>query len=278
MLLNPGSDSLGKFPTRNFAVLSNSVIELNGIPAGKYTVMMPDSAAGPRAAVTVAELDLGREWSGAGSIRRRADEYRKTGTADSGGGRRPQQLMALQNGEHKVVAVAPAHEKGEVQLLGILAGKYVVLAGTPTRNYSVVRIGANGAQSSGHSLDVAAGATTKARFLLWVVQAAWKGFARHGGKGVAGVMVALVPKDPWPIANCFAAISAIWMEASVSQAWFRANTRLWRSSTDGTWIGRSPHRRPLCRSRAQDLDHCGGPRGGSLVRCGGSTNAVSGNS
>ena len=58
-LLNLESGSSGEFPTRNSAVLSDGAIELNGVPAGKYTVMMPDNAAGPRAG-TVAELDPSR--------------------------------------------------------------------------------------------------------------------------------------------------------------------------------------------------------------------------
>ena len=52
------------------------------------------------------------------------------------------------------------------------------------RDYSGVRISANGTQSSGHSLDLAAGATTEGTVSLVGGTGRVEGFAKHAENGV----------------------------------------------------------------------------------------------
>lgn len=159
-----------------------------------------------------------------------------------------------------MVAAPPADEKGEVQLLGIPPGKYVVLADTPMRDYSVVRMSANGTQSSGHSLDLAAGATTEGTVSLVGGTGSVEGFAKRAGKGVAGVMVVLVPKDPEANGELFRRDQSDRWKLQPRQ---RGSRRRYdpgdRAPMGLGWVA-ARHQRSLPRSQAQDLSECGGPR------------------
>ncbi|GAC1513461.1 MAG: hypothetical protein NVS1B11_25930 [Terriglobales bacterium] len=57
-------------------------------------------------------------------------------------------------------------------------------------------ISAEGAQVSGHAIDVKAGSTPKIKLILVGGTTAVEGIAKRSGKAVAGAMIVLVPKNP----------------------------------------------------------------------------------
>ena len=82
-------------------------------------------------------------------------------------------------------------------------GKYALLAATPVNDYAVTRITINGSPSNGHDLDIVSGTTIEGTVTLIGGQTIVRGFAKHAGKGAAGAMVVLVPKEPEANAELF---------------------------------------------------------------------------
>lgn len=105
-------------------------------------------------------------------------------------------VLALRTPEHRVVRAATVSTQGECEILEVPPGKYDVLAATPINDYAVASMVINGSRSSGHSLTVVAGTSVDATVTLVGGQVVVQGVAKREGKGVAGAMVVLVPKDP----------------------------------------------------------------------------------
>jgi hypothetical protein len=78
----------------------------------------------------------------------------------------------------------------------VAAGKYEVLVWGPGTRYSVAHMSVDGAQISGHSLSLAAGTSSSVSLAVVTGDAEIQGTATRTGKGVAGAMVVLVPKNP----------------------------------------------------------------------------------
>jgi hypothetical protein len=85
---------------------------------------------------------------------------------------------------------------GESQFVHIPTGKYSLLAATPANDYAVTRIVISGSPSKGHDLDVTAGSSIEGAIALVGGQTIVEGVAKRAGKGVAGAMIVMVPKDP----------------------------------------------------------------------------------
>src|SRR5262249_8649974 len=86
--------------------------------------------------------------------------------------------------------------QGEVDLGELAPGTYDVLAASRADSYSVVRIGMNGQETSGHTLHVPAGTALSVTLSMVAGMAGVGGYARGGGKPVPGAMVVLIPKHP----------------------------------------------------------------------------------
>jgi len=189
-------DGPAKPDFRSFTMLAEGVVELSGIPPGKYTVFVPDNAAGPEEGA-LTEIDLNRNGqeltpSSGAPVSRLKFMVHILGEA-----RMPQGLvLALQNGEHEVVAASGVDEKGEWEFIHILPGKYNLLAATPANDYAVTRIVTNGSPSKGHNLEIASGSALEGTVTLVGGQTIVQGIARRAGKGVPGAMIVMVPKDP----------------------------------------------------------------------------------
>jgi protocatechuate 3,4-dioxygenase beta subunit len=195
-LLNLGPDIAGNRRLDNVSMPAPGTIELWGVPAGKYTVVMPENGAGKMDGA-IAEFNLTRNGQELDLASGERVCSAKFVVHILGEDRLPEQLLvALQNAEHKTVAAAPVDANGEAELLGIPPGKYVVLAATPAKDYAVVQITANGNQTSGHTIDIAAGSAVEGTVSLVGGTGGVEGFAKRGGKGVPGAMVVLVPRDP----------------------------------------------------------------------------------
>jgi len=85
---------------------------------------------------------------------------------------------------------------GDATFENISAGKYTIIVSSPARPYSVVRTSSQGIEIAGHDLSVTPGASLDLTVSLVGGAVTLEGFVKRRDKPVAGVMVALVPKDP----------------------------------------------------------------------------------
>ena len=181
---------------QNFSMLGSGLMELSGIPAGKYTVRMREYGTRPMAGA-MTEIDLNRSGQELDPSAGEPVSSAKFTVRIVGDPRIPQGLvLALQNGERKVVVSSRVDGNGESQFLHIPTGKYTLLAATPANDYAVTRIVIGGSPSKGHSLEIAAGSSIEGTVSLIGGQTIVQGVAKRDGKGVPGAMIVMVPKDP----------------------------------------------------------------------------------
>lgn len=108
---------------------------------------------------------------------------------------RKELFLVLREKQH-VVAYGRVSSAGQVEFKNVAAGNYEVLAGSQNVSYAVVKVATDGQVGSGHTLKVAPGASLAVTLTLASGSGRVEGFAKLGGKGVAGAMVVLIPKHP----------------------------------------------------------------------------------
>ena len=193
LLQAPAFDGVEQIQAQGAQMISPGVYEVNGIAAGKYLVRMPDSSGGFKAA---AEMDLSNSQELDSTSARSASNI-KAAVQVRGAANLPEELhVALRNSKGRFVAWEPVNPKGEVEFQDATPGKYEVLAGTPTKAYSVVGITSDKGETRGHSLTVPAGASLAVSLSLVEGTVNVEGFAKRAGKPASGAMIVLVPKDP----------------------------------------------------------------------------------
>ncbi len=171
------------------------VFELSGVPAGKYSVLLPDPQTGriqQSSQITLdkdgQELDLNRGEVMA-SVKLSAKMPRQAPVSQ-------QVTMGLLDSHMRVIAANAIDAAGEVTLEGVPPGKYALVAFSPDKRYSVVRTIFPGVEASDHVLSLTAGSSLSGTVFLALGVVAVEGFVHRGGKPSSGVMVALIPKDP----------------------------------------------------------------------------------
>lgn len=200
-IMSHSSESFGG--PENFQMLSQGLVELSGIPAGKYTLHTP-GIPGSESSGSITEVDLNQNGQEVNPASGEPVSNAKFSVRVLGQAQVPQQLLlALRDAGHKVVRTAPVDPQGEAELADIPPGKYALLAATPVNDYAVMRITINGSPSNGHSMDIVSGMTIEGTVTLIGGQTIVRGFAKRSGKGAAGAMVVLVPKEPEANAELF---------------------------------------------------------------------------
>lgn len=170
--------------------------EISGIPAGKYTIAIPDPSTG-RMGSRTSEIDLNTDGQEIDASSGEPASSVKISVRVVGETKIPAQMaVALQNSDRHLVGADEVDAQGEVNFAGIASGKYTVLASAPGKGYSVIRISSDGSETSGHTLDVAPGSTMTCSIQVIGGSSNVEGVAQHAGKPVSGAMVVLVPKDP----------------------------------------------------------------------------------
>jgi hypothetical protein len=171
------------------------VFELDGVPAGKYSVVLPDPQSGrPQQSSQITldkdgqELDVSHAEAMA-SIKLSVKMPRQAPVSQ-------QVTMGLQDSRMRVIAANAIDAAGEVTLEGIPPGKYALVAFSPDKRYSVVRTVISGVETSDHVLTLPAGSSLSGTVFLALGVVTVEGFVHRGGKPSSGVMVALIPKDP----------------------------------------------------------------------------------
>jgi hypothetical protein len=174
-------------------LISPGVAEITGIPAGRYNVSIP----GPGPTLQLNGVDLTKDGEEIDASKGEVSSSVKFSVHIRGEAKLPPQLSVGLRSESRVVAVGQAvSSKGEAEPQQVAAGKYEVLVWGPGRRYSVAYMSVDGAQISGHSLSLAAGSSPSVSLTVVTGDAELQGTVMRAGKGFAGAMVVLVPKNP----------------------------------------------------------------------------------
>ena len=188
-------DTVENVQAEGMQSVAPGVYEVTGVPAGKYIVRRPEPKT--RQLLQSNEMDLARNGQ---ELDQSISE--PVGAANLSvklprGGQFPKQFsIALQDSRRRTVAFKPVDTAGEVTFGDLPAGKYAILVSSPTKPYSVARTSSQGVETSGHELNVTPGASLDVTVFLAGGVVTLEGFAKRGGRPMAGAMVILVPKDP----------------------------------------------------------------------------------
>ncbi len=169
------------------------VVEITAAP-GKYELRMPpqNNEPGKSSEVEITqdnqELDTSAGQS-VSSISAKVEVIGETAFP-------PQMAFGLRDAQRRIVARGEANPSHEVTFTDVVPGNYQVVVGAASRAYSVISMMVNGSQVSGHSLAVPAGVNLVLSLSVAGGTGDINGIALRAGKGAAGAMVVLVPKNP----------------------------------------------------------------------------------
>lgn len=192
-LKQPTFDGSTYFGIENPRMISPGLIEITGVPAGRYDIRISGSGG----ATEMNGVDLVKDGEEIDTHHAEALSTIKFSVQVLGEATLPARLSVGLRSEHRRPAGGRMLDgKGEAELDQIAPGKYEVTFWGPPRPYSIARMSAEGAIISGNSLTVGAGASATVTLTLVGGSSRIEGTARRAGKAVAGAMVLLVPKDP----------------------------------------------------------------------------------
>jgi hypothetical protein len=188
-------DSLEYFQSESAQSVAPGVYELTGVPAGRYSVRLQEPKSGELQQST--EMDLVKDGQELETSRSESAAMVKMSVKMPRQEPFPKEFsLALQDSRRQIAAFKPVDATGEATFEDLPAGKYTILVASPTKPYSVVRASSQGVEVSGHDLNVTPGASLDLVVFVVGGVVTVQGFAKRGDKPIAGVMVALVPKDP----------------------------------------------------------------------------------
>jgi hypothetical protein len=107
-----------------------------------------------------------------------------------------QLLVGLRADGRRFVGGRKLDEKGQAEFERLAPGKYEVVAWSPGKRYSIAQLQMDGADFSGHTISIDAGSSVSASVTLVEGQGEVQGTVVRAGKGFAGAMVVLVPRNP----------------------------------------------------------------------------------
>jgi hypothetical protein len=175
--------------------ISPGVYEVTGVPAGNYLVHFQ----GLRNEVHREPSEVfvntdGQELPTSGGT---ASSTVKAKIQLRGSAKLPSPTtVMLRNSKGRIESRAEVDEQGEADFRAVGPGDYDLVAGTPTRLYSVARITREAEAVAGHHLTVPAGVSLKLSIILVAGAVTVEGVAQRSGKPAPGAMVVLVPSDP----------------------------------------------------------------------------------
>jgi len=176
-------------------VLEKRVMELTGVPAGKYTVRIP-AAAGQAAKFTEADIrNDGQELET--NKAEPAASMKLTVELPSDEPAPTQLALALQDERGQIAAFNLVGADGRVAFDDLAAGSYrIIAARTAEKAYAVGRILAENGQAVGPNVNVTEGAELQLRVTLILGVASVQGIVKRGDKPASGIMVVLIPASP----------------------------------------------------------------------------------
>lgn len=181
-------------------MVSPGVVELSGIPAGRYNVHL----YGPGPAIQMNGVDLVKDGEEIDTSTGQTLSDVKVSVQASGESTIPPQLtLGLRLGSRIFAGAQLVNPKGEAEFPQVAAGRYELLAWGSDKMYSVAHISAEGAAVSGHTITVTPGSSPSVSITVVAGSVNVEGTAKRAGKAFAGAMVVLVPKDPQDTLSLF---------------------------------------------------------------------------
>ena len=188
-------DSVDYVPIQGVNPVSPGVMELTGVPAGKYTVRIP-AAQGQAAKFTEADIrNDGQELET--NKAEPAASMKLTVELPSDEPAPTQLALALQDERGQIAAFNLVGADGRVAFDDLAAGSYrIIAARTAEKAYAVGRILAENGQAVGPNVNVTEGAELQLRVTLIGGVASVQGIVKRGDKPASGIMVVLIPASP----------------------------------------------------------------------------------
>ncbi|MGO8985034.1 MAG: carboxypeptidase regulatory-like domain-containing protein [Terriglobales bacterium] len=191
VFLKPGFDGAEQVEAHDVQSISSGVYELSGLPAGRYTVRMPD---GNGHNTEASDLNLSSSGDLDASSAKSASQL-KVAVQIAGGGSLPAGLQLLLRDSRGKLNRARVDAKGEADFGDVMAGTYDILAQAATERFSVVRVASDTATISGHTMSVPPGTSLTIALSLVGGSVAVEGLAERDGKPAPGAMMVLLPKN-----------------------------------------------------------------------------------
>ncbi len=171
----------------------SGLVEIAGIPAGRYNVRLN----GPGPDLQMNGVELTKDGEEIDASKSEALSTVKVSVQIQGETLPPPPLTVGLRSRSRTNAFArPLDKKGEAELPSVPAGCYGFAIWGGAKPYFIAHISAEGAEVLGHTLIVAAGSSPSVALTLVSGSANVEGTVTRAGKGFAGAMVVLVPKDP----------------------------------------------------------------------------------
>jgi len=188
-------DSVDYVPIEGVNPVSPGVMELTGVPAGKYTVRIP---AGQGQAAKFTEADIRNDGQELETNKAEPAASMKLTVELPSDEPAPTQLaLALQDERGQIAAFNLVGADGRVAFDDLAAGSYrIIAARTAEKAYAVGRILAENGQAVGPNVNVTEGAELQLRVTLILGVASVQGIVKRGDKPASGIMVVLIPASP----------------------------------------------------------------------------------
>ena len=172
--------------------VSPGVMELTGVPAGRYNI----TVQGENTVARLEGIDLTKDGEEVDTSEAQPIATVKLSVTVPGEAAIPSGLaVGLTHARAPLREFRRFDPKGEAEIPNISAGTYDVRVFGASKQYVIIGMSADGAQVKGHSLTVPAGASPSVRLTL-AVGVDVQGVAKKSGKPFAEAMVVLVPKNP----------------------------------------------------------------------------------
>lgn len=192
-LEQPAFDGSTFFQNDGVRMVSPGLVELTGIPAGRYNLDLN----GPGAALRMNGVDLNKDGEEIDTSKTEALTSVKVTIQVTGEATVPPHLsVALRSGGRLFTGMQAVSEKGEAEFPQVAAGRYEIVVWSSTKQFSITHIAAEGAEVSAHSITVTAGTSVSVSLTVLSGSLRVDGTAKRAGKPFAGAMVVLVPKSP----------------------------------------------------------------------------------
>ena len=188
-------DSVDYVPIQGVNPVSPGVMELTGVPAGKYTVRIP-AAQGQAAKFT--EADIRNDGQELETNKAELAASMKLTVELPNDEPAPTQLaLALQDERGQIAAFNLVGADGRVAFDDLAVGSYKIIAArTAEKAYAVGRILEENGQAVGPIVNVTEGAELQLRVTLIGGVASVQGIVKRGDKPASGIMVVLIPASP----------------------------------------------------------------------------------
>jgi uncharacterized surface anchored protein len=192
-LQQPAFDGSTFVQTEGGRMVSPGVLEVTGIPAGRYNVRLQGSGG---AAVQMDGVDLSKDGEEVDVTKANAVSSLKVSVQIPGETALPPHLtIGLRSGRRVVASSQSIDAKGVAELQQVAAGRYEVAVWGGGKPYSILRMSAEGAEVSGHTLTLSGASSPSISLTLIGGSVEVQGTVKRAGKAFAGAMVVLVPKN-----------------------------------------------------------------------------------